>query len=309
MHIFSIIYTLATVLCLANYAAADNNRWILSKNSLSNPKLRRQAVDILAEQNRDSKANAWQKAQRLGWNPRGQADGVYFELMLLVNGRPIYYTTQNVNAAISTAADLVRNTAPYNVNGNGFIVGVWDAGGVLQTHQEFDSRVRIMDGTGSHWHSTHVGGTIAASGVNNAALGMAPGATIDSYDWDSADSEMTSSAASYPQEPNKIYLSNHSYGIATGWSIGSYSGSYGYHWFGFWPVREDEGFGQYSSQAADWDSICYSAPYYLPFKSAGNDRGDYAPSNGTTFYYYDDGWKSKQYDSIQSRIVETPRTL
>ncbi len=95
-----------------------------------------------------------------------------------------------------------------------------------------------------------------------------------------------------------MYISNHSYGVVSGWITGDYSGNYGPHWFGVWGNREDEGFGQYDSEAAEWDSICYAAPYYLPFKSAGNDRGDYAPSNGTTFYYIDGGtWQSKSYNS------------
>jgi len=228
----------------------------------------------------------------------GEADGIHFELMALKDGRPIYYITQNVNAAISTGVNLIRNTPPYNLDGSGLTVGIWDAGGVLPTHQEFDSRVNIMDGTATHWHSTHVGGTIGASGVQPAAMGMAPNVDIDSYDWDYDDSEMASRAASYPGEPGKIYLSNHSYGIVTGWTIGDYSGNYGYHWFGTWGDREDEGFGQYNELAVSWDTVCYSAPYYLPFNSAGNDRDDSAPGDGTPFYYIDGGeWQSKSYNS------------
>lgn len=78
--------------------------------------------------------------------------------------------TENVNAAISTAADLVRNTAPYNVNGGNWIAGVWDGGSARATHQEFGGRVTVMDGAASHYHSTHVAGTIGAAGVVAAAL-------------------------------------------------------------------------------------------------------------------------------------------
>ena len=60
----------------------------------------------------------------------------------------------------------------------------WDGGSVLTTHQEFGGRVANLDGVASHYHSTHVGGTIGAAGVVTNAKGMAPAVCIDSYDWD-----------------------------------------------------------------------------------------------------------------------------
>jgi subtilisin family serine protease len=298
MRIMSLAFILAIIPCASGETPTGVNMRVLNKDSLSNPDLRSRSVADLAEQSRAAKAIAQQKAQKFGWHIKGEADGIHFELMSLRDGRPIYYITQNVNAAISTAASFIRGTPPYNLDGSGLTVGIWDAGAVLPTHQEFGARVSVMDGAGSHWHSTHVGGTIGASGVDPAAMGMAPNVALDSYNWDYDDSEMASRSASYPAEPGKIYLSNHSYGIATGWVVGSYSGNYGYHWFGVWPDREADGFGQYCSETAAWDSICYSAPYFLPFISVGNDRGDYAPSNGTTFYYFDaNTWQSKSYNS------------
>ncbi len=295
---FTVTFFLAIVYASAGNSAANVDKAVLHRASLSNPHLRSNAVDTLAGQSRAAKAGAWRRAQSLSWNVKGRADGIQFELMALMDGRPIYYITNNVNAAISTAADLIRNTPPYNLNGSGLTVGVWDAGSALSTHQEFDTRLSVMDGAESHYHSTHVAGTIGASGVSPSALGMAPSVAIDSYDWDSQESEMASRAASYPAEANTIYLSNHSYGIATGWTIGDYSGTYGYHWFGTWLDREADGFGQYSDLTVAYDSLCYAAPYYLPFKSAGNDRGDGAPPEGETFYYYDeDEWQSKSYNS------------
>ena len=128
------------------------------------------------------------------------------------------------------------------------------------------------------------------------AQGMAPSVTIDSYDWTSDESEMSARAATFPGEAGAIYLSNHSYGLITGWATGNWSGSTGPHWWGAWGEAEDQDFGRYdTSYAQDWDLICYAAPYFLPFKSSGNDRNDAAPSNGTTFYYYDLGWLSKAY--------------
>lgn len=46
------------------------------------------------------------------------------------------------------------------------------------------------------------------------------------------------------------------------------------------------------------DDVVYNAPYLLPFKAAGNDRNDPAPSNGTTFYYYvNNTWQPAVYNS------------
>ena len=117
--------------------------------------------------------------------------------MKIENGKVYIYATNNVNAAISTGADLIRNTAPYNLNGTGTTVGIWDGGAVRSTHQEFGVRVTVGDNSFAANHSTHVGGTIGAAGVDANALGMAPSVTIKSYEWTNDVSEMTSLAMSY----------------------------------------------------------------------------------------------------------------
>ena len=96
-------------------------------------------------------------------------------------------------------------------------IGIWDAGWVLASHQEFDDRVMIMDSNSEPNefnldpnHATHVAGTIGASGDPCAAAkGMAPAVNIDSYDWYSDTSEMASRAATGDGEDGRIYLSNH----------------------------------------------------------------------------------------------------
>jgi len=245
-------------------------------------------------------AEAWAAARQI---PVRFDDGVrLFEIMRIENNRPVYNVTYNVNAAISTAADLVRNTAPYGLNGAGHTLGVWDGGAVLLTHQEFGGRIHVMDGAASHYHATHVGGTIGAAGIDANALGMAPSVNIDSYEWTSDAAEMASRAASFPGEAGKILLSNHSYGDVSGWVYTSeWSGNWGYHWTPYIPWAggaEDDNFGQYNSTARAYDEVMYNAPYYLALKAAGNDRND-NPSNGETVYYSMNGgrtWKSKSYN-------------
>jgi hypothetical protein len=187
-------------------------------------------VERLARRSEQRKAAAWHIAQSQGWVPKGQINDTVFELMAIEGDRVYAYKTCNLNAAISIGVDLIRNTAPYDVNGVDLMVGIWDGGGVRPTHQEFGGRVAIMDGAASISHATHVGGTIGAAGIQPSALGMAPRVLIDSYEWDADLSEMTSRAMSYPGEPDKIQMSNHSYGYICGWEHG-FSPP---RWYGTW---------------------------------------------------------------------------
>ena len=248
-----------------------------------NPAKRAEAVRQARENARIEKeeAEAWAIAQ--GMPVRYQDGGRIMEIMAVRSGRPIYYATRNVNAAISTGADLVRGTAPYNADGNGLTVGVWDGDSVLSTHPEFGGRVSNLDGVASGYHATHVGGTIGATGLVANAKGMAPAVHIDSYDWNTDIAEMISRAASYPGEPGKIYLSNHSYGTVGGWTWGLGGSAYYYWppWLDWGPGEEDVYFGQYDAGAIAYDQVVYDAPYYLPFVAAGNDRSD-NPANAET---------------------------
>lgn len=247
------------------------------------PAMRQGKVEKALQKSQRERAEAREWARKKGIKVREDTGWRVRELMAVRNGRPVYYSTKNFNAAISTAADKVRNTAPYSVDGTGVTVGVWDGGSVLTTHTEFTGdRVVSKDAADSHYHATHVGGTIGARGANSAARGMAPNVHIDSYDWDGDGAEMLERAAAAPGEPGKIYLSNHSYGYLTGWERDD-NGDY--VWFGdSWnAVGVESFFGQYVEEAAGVDGLVYDAPYYLPFKAAGNDRSD-NPSAGATVY-------------------------
>jgi uncharacterized repeat protein (TIGR02543 family) len=265
--------------------AADWNLQSAASRSARVQQLRADAVS--------SRDLAWRRAAAEGWSPKGAGPGFEYELQYIRGDRPYIYHTMNVNAAVSTAANLVRNTVPYSVNGAGRTVGVWDGGSIRTTHQELTGRVTSMDGAAVIDHATHVGGTIGAAGVVASALGMAPSVQIASYDWNSDASEMTSRAMATAGEAGKIQLSNHSYGYLTGWDTSDGT----YRWYGTWGEREDAAFGQYDSTAHDWDTLCYNAPFYLPCKAAGNDRNDVAPPTGTVFRYYSKRrWVTKTYD-------------
>lgn len=193
-------------------------------------------------------------------------DGTIIEMMRIENGRPIYYMTHNLGAAKTTRANKLWPSGGLGLNltGSGYNkLGEWDGGGVLLTHQEFGSRVTQIDGPiTSHYHATHVAGTMIAAGVDPNAKGMAPQANLAAYDWTMDEVEMALAAAGGMEE------SNHSYGYTTGWN--------GEYWYGDLSIStvEDHRFGLYSAYPAVWDDIAYNAPYYLIVKSAGNDRND-----------------------------------
>lgn len=287
MKTFRLLFLLSLAIGLSEVGDAQTQQL-----NLSNQEVRTTYVQQLAQQSVAEKEVAWSIAKSQGWTPRVQLDNALYELVAIRDGKVYMFTTNNVDAAISTATDLVRDTTPYDVSGIGQTVGIWDGGSVLSTHQEFNGRVTVMDGSASHWHSTHVGGTVGATGVDPAALGMAPDVDIDSYDWNNDQAEMVSRAMSSPGESDKIQVSNHSYGFTSGWDYGTVPP----RWYGTWGNLESDNFGIYSAYTVEWDTICYNAPYYLPFKSAGNDRDDLHPNQGAQFAYYDGGWQTKNFD-------------
>ncbi|MCK4654201.1 MAG: S8 family serine peptidase, partial [Candidatus Cloacimonetes bacterium] len=195
-------------------------------------------------------------------------EDVYMELVYFDEFNvPIYHITTNSNAAITISTDHVHpgGSAGLNLTGSGFTIREWDAGGVLMTHQEFTGRLTNGDGTsGTHYHSTHVAGTIMAAGVQVNAKGMAYEADLKFFDWNSDTSEMATEAAL------GMLLSNHSYGFGRGWV---WTGS-SWTWYGQAAAGEDWSFGFYNNNSKDFDIIAYDAPYYLIIESAGNDRGD-----------------------------------
>jgi len=79
-------------------------------------------------------------------------------------------------------------TAPYNLNGSGVDVLVYDSGQVAN-HVDFTGRLTHGDADAFHYHSTHVAGIVGGSGANSSSeggsplqwRGMAPAVDLISY--------------------------------------------------------------------------------------------------------------------------------
>lgn len=201
-------------------------------------------------------------------------DGTLMELVDVVNGKPVFYKTDNVGAAQTTRASELweGGSSGLAITGEGYDqLGEWDGGAVRRSHQEFTdqgaSRVTQMDGNSStHYHATHVAGTLIAAGVNAGAKGMAYGGNLKAWEWSNDESEMAAAAA------QGLEISNHSYGAGAGWE--SYNGTW--NWLGnsSLSATEDYKFGFYDNNSRAMDQIAYNAPNYLIVRSAGNERGE-----------------------------------
>lgn len=263
--------------------------YLLSENQMNHVLLNKLTQQLIDEAKYDQlnleKLNAEYKLPLKVKN-----DSQSFELVAFRNNRPVYKVTHNAGGATYIKSDRVYPSggAGLSLTGTGETLAIWDEGRVRLTHQELSGRATQVDGasTGSD-HSTHVAGTMIASGVTASAKGMSYQASINAYDWNNDATEMISAAS------NGLKVSNHSYGSIAGWAYGDFGAGTGWYWFGDTSVSqtEDYWFGFYDQEASNWDLIAYNAPIYSIVKSAGNERGD-GPSPGTSHYYWNNGWVS-----------------
>lgn len=229
--------------------------------------------EFFHQRHQQRKAEVEKLALENGWSVKSVIDDRESKIIYIDEyGLPQAYGTSNLNAAQTTGTNQLwlGGSLGLNLTGNNYTIGIWDGGGVRTTHQEFGSRVTIQDGAALSNHGTHVGGTMAASGVQNAARGMAGSVTLRSYDWNDDYSEMGTEAS------GGLILSNHSYGFLRGWEWGSWSGNTGWHWWGNTGISttEDYLFGFYDAEAQAIDQVAEAAPNYLIVWAAGNNRND-----------------------------------
>ncbi|HEY5690726.1 MAG TPA: S8 family serine peptidase [Cyclobacteriaceae bacterium] len=196
-------------------------------------------------------------------------EGNHLLLIDVVDGIPIFLSTLNMGAAITTGVSKIQGgSSGLDLNGEAMIVGVWD-GGSVKDHIEFGSRILSNEITEDDSHATHVTGTLIAAGINSNAKGMAPMASVTSWYFDNDLAEMA--ALAKPDESSLLF-SNHSYGTVTGWT--KINGIWS--WTGDQSVSPDEDFrfGLYGEKAAALDELANLAPYYTIVWAAGNDRGE-----------------------------------
>ena len=202
-------------------------------------------------------------------NPKGGFDQL---MRISPEGIPLYYSIDNVEAAISTRVPHLRTGGSLGINltGLGMVPRMWD-GGPIHDHREYSGKINMVDNTVrdvNSFHAIHVMGTIIGTGVTPAAKGMAPDATSRSFDWNEDESEAISEAM------NGMLLSNHSYGTPVG-SSSAVPPNLMPAWY----------MGSYVADSYNWDVIAYTFPNYLPIMSAGNDGTNNGNTTPTTTGY------------------------
>ena len=221
-------------------------------------KIKELEVSYKKKEEAEKKA-AYEAARINGWPITiKKEDGTFQELMKLTpDGYPVYYSTENVNAARSTRTNFLNSGGGLglSLDGQNMVARVWDGGTVRRSHNGFGGRVNTVDDFGTTYeaHATHVTGTIIALpwGTTSASIkGMASQASARTFNWTDDESEALSEVAL------GMLVSNHSYGVPVTGSSGPLPAWY---------------IGSYVEDSRVWDEIAYLSPYYLPIYSAGND--------------------------------------
>jgi len=296
--------------------------------NMKDAKVRAQMVKEMREGEEELRKVVHARAKMKGLALKGtKANGVDFVLVDFdENDQPVYIQTENENAAITTAANLVRSNSNYNnVEGGSVTIGLWEASGIPRiSHREYEGRITIEDGTSTRsGHAGHVAGTLIAAGVDSDAMGMAPAARISAFSASGVASELLEYGAVAPGT-NLLYISNHSYGVGQGWEDRNWQGSFSANGDSSTNVESD--FGRYSFSAEQWDDVTYNLPYHLSFISAGNQRNDDAPREGQewtrgseTFTYdpdihplgdgdYKNGWDNMEGRKLAKNAVTVGAT-
>lgn len=94
---------------------------------------------------------------------------------------PLMSPVNSSNRVITQANDA--QAAPYNLDGTGVRVMVYDGGVARASHMDFGGRLTVRDNANVITHATHVAGTIGGSGAASGGTnrGMAPGVIMESY--------------------------------------------------------------------------------------------------------------------------------
>ncbi len=242
---------------------------------------------------RKAQARLW--AQQKGIPLRSALpNGRTLELQRLGPNGPVFYITNNIDAADSISTDEIQpgGSTGLSLSGEGFIVGEWDSGRVLLEHPDLEGRSTQVDGSDDpppvhSDHSTHVAGTLIGNGGSQypQAMGMAPLAFLHAWDWNGDLEEMSTAAQ------GGLLVSNHSYSIAAGWIPYGQTEPNNWWWIGG-DGDEDPNFGYYDVEAQALDQIANLAPYYLIVKAAGNDRWDIGPAPDEEYTIVDQNGQS-----------------
>jgi hypothetical protein len=195
-----------------------------------------------------------------------------------VYGPPLHVKNLNAQAAlISKVTPLF--SSPYNLTGSGVVLSIFEPDGPPDVlHSEFAGRVisHFAVGRTPDQHATHTSGTMVAAGLNAAAKGMAPTATLHAYDANptlpSGDYDFASFLHSKQNDPKSVgsVADNNSWDFAFSWQ----HEAAGIVWFG-----NEDGYGAYSGlESEPYDALMRLPGVPLIAHAAGNDASAGTPT-------------------------------
>lgn len=268
---------------------------VLLAQSATTIKGKRLALKYFSEEYRQKTSSEWRRtltlAEKNGWPIRE----IYTNGRTIVlqgvdfNGLPIYYATHHFSATpfSKPPSNLLLASLP-SLNGSSKNVinrlGVWDDGKAFVTHRELSGRIKTKESSGNiSEHTTHIAGIMIGAGINPIVKSTASGANLNVWDFNNDIAEMAQAAP-------ELLLSNHSYGVQSGWvfnpnRLGT-DDNEKWEWWGDDAIStfEDYKLGYYDTKARDLDRIAFLAPNYLIVKSADNKRGETGPPDGTPYF-------------------------
>ena len=153
--------------------------------------------------------------------------------------------------------------SPYSLDGTDVDVGVWDSGEIDDTHDDFGTRVTIVETSSTTSHATHVAGTLGGDGNLSSIFGC------NAKQWRGMATNVD--FFSYNFLVNNLELEEHDGAINT-YGIDLSQSS--------WGLNLGAGstlFGDYTSRDVTYDKIVRGVyGRRIPiFFSAGNDRNDF----------------------------------
>ncbi len=106
------------------------------------------------------------------------------DLVMWIEVLPPPLTEMNDVARAVVGANTVQSP-PYNLDGSGITVCVYDGGMVDGAHLDFAGRLTVVEGGATANHATHVAGSVGGDGANSSGQyrGMAPGCVLLSYEY------------------------------------------------------------------------------------------------------------------------------
>lgn len=254
------------------------------------------------------------------------------------DGKPYYLSTddshQNTNANIDFLHNGTITGLTGAFTGNGLQLYQFDGGRIYNYHPDLGGTAptttptvtpgvestRITNGesnsVGYSDHATSVASMMASIGedlsYNSGApagntKGVAPNARVEGYSFQNSTLPGGTNEVNVFQKILQVlpHISNHSYGVNSGWNVRYQNGAYRYYWGGGFDPADNSSHdlqGTYLYSDENYDAIVKANPSLIIVKSAGNSFGD-GPNGLTSNAFYRSG---NSYVPFTATMVPPP---